>query len=70
LVDADRRAGIDRAEREKNLVNRCPEYAAQIQRVQRLTPGIYNSAYFEHAFLVQQMGVPLVEGQRKLSSRT
>lgn len=27
-----------------------------------LTPGIYNSAYFEHAFLAQQMGVELVEG--------
>jgi uncharacterized circularly permuted ATP-grasp superfamily protein len=26
------------------------------------TPGIYNSAYFEHSFLAQQMGVPLVEG--------
>ncbi|WP_430300385.1 circularly permuted type 2 ATP-grasp protein [Ramlibacter paludis] len=28
-----------------------------------LTPGMYNSAYFEHAFLAQQMGVELVEGQ-------
>lgn len=28
-----------------------------------LTPGIYNSAYFEHAFLARQMGVPLVEGR-------
>jgi uncharacterized circularly permuted ATP-grasp superfamily protein len=28
-----------------------------------LTPGPYNSAYFEHAFLAQQMGVQLVEGQ-------
>lgn len=28
-----------------------------------LTPGIYNSAYFEHAFLAQQMGVELVQGQ-------
>ena len=28
-----------------------------------LTPGHYNSAYFEHAFLAQQMGVELVEGQ-------
>ena len=28
-----------------------------------LTPGAYNSAYFEHAFLAQQMGVELVEGQ-------
>ena len=27
-----------------------------------LTPGVYNSAYFEHTFLAQQMGVPLVEG--------
>ncbi len=28
-----------------------------------LTPGLYNSAYFEHAFLADQMGVELVEGQ-------
>ena len=28
-----------------------------------LTPGAFNSAYFEHAFLAQQMGVELVEGQ-------
>jgi uncharacterized circularly permuted ATP-grasp superfamily protein len=28
-----------------------------------MTPGMYNSAYFEHAFLASQMGVELVEGQ-------
>jgi uncharacterized circularly permuted ATP-grasp superfamily protein len=28
-----------------------------------LTPGMYNSAYFEHAFLAQQMGIELVEGR-------
>ena len=28
-----------------------------------LSPGIYNSAYFEHSFLAQQMGVQLVEGR-------
>jgi uncharacterized circularly permuted ATP-grasp superfamily protein len=28
-----------------------------------MTPGAYNSAYFEHAFLASQMGVELVEGQ-------
>lgn len=28
-----------------------------------LSPGIYNSAYFEHSFLAQQMGVELVEGR-------
>ena len=27
-----------------------------------LTPGIYNSAYFEHSFLARRMGVPLIEG--------
>ena len=38
---------------------------AQLDRpsVAVLTPGIYNSAYFEHAFLAQQMGVELVEGR-------
>ncbi len=28
-----------------------------------LTPGLYNSAYFEHSFLAQQMGISLVEGR-------
>ncbi len=28
-----------------------------------LTPGIFNSAYFEHTFLAQQMGIELVEGR-------
>ncbi|MBL28972.1 MAG: hypothetical protein CMM50_15635 [Rhodospirillaceae bacterium] len=28
-----------------------------------LTPGVYNSAYFEHIFLAREMGVPLVEGR-------
>jgi uncharacterized circularly permuted ATP-grasp superfamily protein len=28
-----------------------------------LSPGVYNSAYFEHAFLAQQMGIELVEGR-------
>jgi uncharacterized circularly permuted ATP-grasp superfamily protein len=32
-------------------------------RVVVLTPGLYNSAYFEHSFLAQQMGVQLVEGR-------
>jgi len=31
-------------------------------RIVLLTPGVYNSAYFEHSFLAQQMGVELVEG--------
>jgi uncharacterized circularly permuted ATP-grasp superfamily protein len=28
-----------------------------------LTPGAYNSAYFEHCFLARQMGIPIVEGR-------
>ncbi len=37
--------------------------AADEPAVAVLTPGFHNSAYFEHAFLAQQMGVELVEGQ-------
>jgi uncharacterized circularly permuted ATP-grasp superfamily protein len=32
-------------------------------RMALLTPGAYNSAYFEHAYLAQQMGIDLVEGR-------
>ncbi|MEQ8788935.1 MAG: circularly permuted type 2 ATP-grasp protein [Pirellulaceae bacterium] len=32
-------------------------------KVALLTPGMFNSAYFEHSFLAQQMGVELVEGR-------
>ncbi len=39
--------------------------AEQVQNPLRviLTPGIYNSAYFEHSFLARQMGIELVEGR-------
>ena len=37
--------------------------AAREPRVVVLTPGVFNSAYFEHAFLARQMGVELVEGR-------
>jgi uncharacterized circularly permuted ATP-grasp superfamily protein len=38
-------------------------------RVVLLTPGIYNSAYYEHAFLARQMGVHLVEGRDLLGDQ-
>ena len=41
----------------------CAPAAVSDPVVVVLTPGMYNSAYFEHAFLAQQMGVELVEGQ-------
>lgn len=43
------------------LVSMAPDKAGK-PRIVVLTPGIYNSAYFEHAFLAQQMGAQLVEG--------
>ncbi|HNY31561.1 MAG TPA: circularly permuted type 2 ATP-grasp protein [Fibrobacteria bacterium] len=36
---------------------------AEDPSVALLTPGVFNSAYFEHTFLARQMGVPLVEGR-------
>jgi uncharacterized circularly permuted ATP-grasp superfamily protein len=44
------------------LVSLAP-HANDNPRIAVLTPGIYNSAYFEHAYLAQQMGVELVEGR-------
>ncbi|WP_372045113.1 MULTISPECIES: circularly permuted type 2 ATP-grasp protein [Tistrella] len=40
-----------------------PNMAGAQPTVVLLTPGIYNSAYYEHTFLADQMGVELVEGQ-------
>ncbi|MXO64978.1 circularly permuted type 2 ATP-grasp protein [Altericroceibacterium endophyticum] len=40
----------------------APACAGEHPTVAVLTPGIYNSAYFEHAFLADQMGAELVEG--------
>jgi uncharacterized circularly permuted ATP-grasp superfamily protein len=44
------------------LLNILPESCDHTPVVGVLTPGIYNSAYFEHSFLAQQMGVELVQG--------
>jgi len=41
----------------------APPSAPEEPTVVVLTPGVYNSAYFEHAFLARQMGVELVEGR-------
>ncbi len=41
----------------------APEAATHAPRAALLTPGVNNSAHFEHAFLAQQTGIPLVEGR-------
>lgn len=46
----------------ETLLNLAPPHLPN-PTVAVLTPGIYNSAYFEHSFLAQQMGVELVEGR-------
>jgi uncharacterized circularly permuted ATP-grasp superfamily protein len=43
------------------LTEIAPEGVSDPQVV-LMSPGIYNSAYFEHVFLAREMGVPLVEG--------
>ena len=44
------------------LLSSRPEASEDVPRAVLLTPGIYNSAYFEHSFLSKQMGIALVEG--------
>lgn len=46
----------------RSLAACAPSSAGAKPTVAVLTPGIYNSAYFEHAFLADQMGIELVEG--------
>jgi uncharacterized circularly permuted ATP-grasp superfamily protein len=46
----------------KSLAASVPAAAGNSPVVAVLTPGIFNSAYFEHAFLADQMGAELVEG--------
>ncbi len=45
-----------------SLKHTLPETAENKPTVCLLTPGLYNSAYFEHAFLADQMGIELVQG--------
>jgi uncharacterized circularly permuted ATP-grasp superfamily protein len=46
----------------KSLLHLAPARSEK-PNVVLLTPGVYNSAYFEHTFLARQMGIPIVEGR-------
>jgi uncharacterized circularly permuted ATP-grasp superfamily protein len=46
----------------KALLHIAPQRSEK-PNVVLLTPGVYNSAYFEHTFLARQMGIPIVEGR-------
>jgi len=45
------------------LISVAPESAPREPNVAIMTPGIYNSAYYEHSFLADKLGVELVEGR-------
>jgi uncharacterized circularly permuted ATP-grasp superfamily protein len=47
----------------ESLETMAPPHVSSKPTVVLLTPGIYNSAYFEHSFLAQRMGIQLVEGR-------
>ena len=46
----------------KSLLHLAPK-GSDKPNVVLLTPGVHNSAYFEHTFLARQMGIPIVEGR-------
>ncbi|MFB1081982.1 circularly permuted type 2 ATP-grasp protein [Jeotgalibacillus sp. JSM ZJ347] len=45
------------------VLDHCPINCLSEPRAVLLTPGMYNSAYYDHVFLAQQMGIELVEGR-------
>src|SRR5262245_12623776 len=45
------------------ILRSCSPRGGERPTLVLLTPGIHNSAYFEHSFLAQQMGIELVEGR-------
>ncbi|QNT78439.1 circularly permuted type 2 ATP-grasp protein [Entomobacter blattae] len=46
----------------QSLIKTAPPSCLSSPTIAVLTPGVYNSAYYEHAFLAEQMGAELVEG--------
>ena len=61
------RRAADRALSRRRCCPPCARWRregrAPMPTIVLLTPGVYNSAYFEHAFLARQMGIELVEGR-------
>jgi uncharacterized circularly permuted ATP-grasp superfamily protein len=53
----------DYPSRLRDMLESLSPASVESPRVVVLTPGTHNSAYFEHSFLAQQMGVELVEGR-------
>jgi uncharacterized circularly permuted ATP-grasp superfamily protein len=64
LAEGTRIADVDDYGRQlRNALGKVAPQGMTDPNVVVLTPGIYNSAYFEHIFLAREMGAPLVEGR-------
>jgi len=57
------RAVDDYPSRLLTMLEDCAPRGAATPEIVVMTPGVYNSVYFEHSFLARQMGVELVEGR-------
>jgi len=53
----------DYGPRLRNALNEVSGGRSRSSNVVLMSPGVFNSAYFEHVFLAREMGVPLVEGR-------
>jgi uncharacterized circularly permuted ATP-grasp superfamily protein len=53
----------DYGSRLRSMLNQVSPGNTRSPRVVLLSPGVFNSAYFEHVFLAREMGAPLVEGR-------
>ena len=53
----------DYGKRLRGKLEEAAPRGAKNPQIALLTPGVFNSAYFEHVFLAREMGVPLVEGR-------
>lgn len=64
IFDASQvRPVVDYPGRLFNLLEHLAPDGVEAPTIAVLTPGVFNSAYYEHSFLAQQMGVELVEGR-------
>ncbi|MEZ5738473.1 MAG: circularly permuted type 2 ATP-grasp protein [Burkholderiaceae bacterium] len=53
----------DYGSRLRSMLNSVAPVKGRAARVVLMSPGVFNSAYFEHVFLAREMGAPLVEGR-------
>ncbi|MFW5660320.1 MAG: circularly permuted type 2 ATP-grasp protein [Oceanicaulis sp.] len=63
MENAKVRAVSDYGVHLRTKLTECAPAGVDDPKIVLMTPGLFNSAYFEHVFLAREMGVPLVEGR-------